>query len=319
MDAVNASRLLHAAIKPALGKPCVNTRMELRPTRLAPADWDAALAPGGLPLQQSAAYGAVAEAAGRRVLRLELWHGARILGHAQILRRGPVALLSRGPVWVGTPDPATRRAALRALGAAQPFLIVTPEAEEGAGLPLVTPRHVAEIDLTVGPTALRAAMAGKWRNRLVVAESAGLSLRPGGPRDLDDLIAREVAQRRARGYRALPPEFTRAVAALGPGAVRLWCARRKGETLAAMAFLLHRPWATYHLGWSGPEGRSVHAHALLLWTAMQAFAAEGMTRLDLGDVNTEDAAGLARFKIGSGARVRALGATVLLPPVRLRR
>lgn len=292
--------------------------MELRPTRLAPADWDAALAPGGLPLQQCAAYGAVAEAAGRRLHRFDILAAGQVIGHAQALRRGPVALLSRGPVWTGAADPATRRAALRALGAALPVCLATPEAEEGAGLPLITPRHVAQIDLTRGAAALRAGMAGKWRNRLVAAESAGLSIRPGAARDLDDLIAREAAQRRARGYRALPPGFGRAFAATAPGALRLWCAGRGGETVAAMAFLVHRPWATYHLGWTGPAGRAAQAHALLLWTAMQAFAAEGITRLDLGDVNTEDAPGLARFKIGAGAAVRPLGATVLLSPLRRR-
>lgn len=288
--------------------------MELRPTCLAPADWDAALAPQGLPLQQSAAYGTVAEAAGRRVLRLDITDQGRPLGHAQVLRRGPFALLMRGPVWAGAPDPAQRRAALRALGAAHPLLVATPEEAAGAGLPLITPRHVAEIDLARGAGALRAAMAGKWRNRLVAAESAGLDIRPGGPQDLEALIGEEAAQRRAGGYRALPPGFTRAFAATAPGAVRLWCARRGTETLAAMAFLVHRPWATYHLGWSGPAGRAARAHALLLWTAMQAFAAEGLARLDLGDVNTEDAPGLARFKIGAGGAVRPLGATVLLSP-----
>lgn len=293
--------------------------MELRPCSLSDSDWDATLAPGGLPLQQSAAYGAVARAAGRRVLRLEIRAGGDSIGHAQILRRGPLALLSRGPVWAGAAGSGLRRAALCAFGAAAPLLLATPEAETGAGLPLITPRHVAEIDLAPGAAALRAAMAGKWRNRLVAAEAAGLAVGPGGPRDLEALLAREAAQRRTRGYRALPPGFTRAFAATHPGALRLWCARRGGEMVAAMAFLVHRPWATYHLGWSGAEGRAAHAHALLLWTAMQVFAAEGLARLDLGDVNTEDAPGLARFKIGAGARVRALGATVLLAPLSLPR
>jgi lipid II:glycine glycyltransferase (peptidoglycan interpeptide bridge formation enzyme) len=81
-----------------------------------------------------------------------------------------------------------------------------------------------------------------------------------------------------------------------------------------MLFLLHSPWASYHIGWSGAEGRRTNAHALLLWQAMLRLREEGFTTLDLGDVNTEDAPGLARFKIGTGALVAPLGATVLVPP-----
>ena len=94
--------------------------------------------------------------------------------------------------------------------------------------------------------------------------------------------------------------------ALGLGTCTPWCCRWCG-------------WASYHVGWSGPEGRAANAHPLLLWSAMQALAAEGINRLDLGDVNTEDAPGLARFKIGAGANVRPLGPTILLPPLTLPR
>jgi len=290
--------------------------------RLDTATWSRALAPHGAPMPQHGTYGAVAEAAGRRVARAEIEAGGRVIGYAQILRRGPLALLSRGPVWAGDPGPATRRAALRALGAAQPLLIATTEAADpGAGLPLVTPRHVAGIDLTRPAADLRAAMKAKWRNRLVAAEAEPLDIRaePVARDTLDWLFAAEAGQRRARGYRALPPGFVAAWGLVDPEGLRLWTAWRNGERVAAMLFLLHRPWASYHVGWSGPEGRAAHAHPLLLWTAMQALAAEGIARLDLGDVNTEDAPGLARFKIGAGATVRPLGATILLPPVSLPR
>lgn len=288
--------------------------MELCPSPLSPADWDAALAPQGLPLQQSATYGAIAAAAGRRVTRVDLREAGRTVAAAQLLRRGPLVLLSRGPVWLGAPDPVRQAVALRALGSAFPLLVATPETAGAPGLPLVTPRSVAEIDLTRPLPVLRAALQGKWRNRLVAAEAAGLTVARGGPPDLDHLVAAESAQRAGRGYRALPPAFTRAWTALDPGGIRVWTAGRGGQTLAAMAFLLHGRTASYHLGWSGPQGRAAGAHNLILWAAIGALAAEGFTLLDLGDVNTDDAPGLARFKIGAGARVRALGPTVLLSP-----
>ena len=295
--------------------------MEIVWNRLAPSAWDMAIAPFGAPMPQHGTYGAVAEMAGRRVLRAEVLAGGGVVAYAQVLCRGPLALLSRGPVWAGEPDPALRRRVLHALGAARPLMVATTEtAVAGAGLPLLTPRHVAEIDLTRPLPDLRAAMSAKWRNRLVASEAARLDIaRSQAPEDLDWLLTQQEGQRQNRGYRALPPAFVQAWALADPDGIRLWIARRMGEPVAAMLFLLHRPWASYHIGWSGVEGRAAHAHPALLWAAMRALKAEGIARLDLGEVNTEDAPGLARFKIGAGAAVRPLGPTLLLPPLRLPR
>jgi hypothetical protein len=42
--------------------------------------------------------------------------------------------------------------------------------------------------------------------------------------------------------------------------------------------------------------------------------AEGVRWLDLGSVDTEKAPGLARFKLGTGAELKRLGATMLVLP-----
>ena len=102
-----------------------------------------------------------------------------------------------------------------------------------------------------------------------------------------------------------------AFAAANRGQARIFEARHQGATVAALLFLCHGAVATYHIGWSGPEGRARAAHHLLLWRAMIDLAARGITRLDLGMVDTVTAPGLARFKLGSGARCRALGGTWL--------
>jgi hypothetical protein len=52
----------------------------------------------------------------------------------------------------------------------------------------------------------------------------------------------------------------------------------------------------------------------MLARAAEALAAEGLRWLDLGTVDTEAAPGLARFKLGTGARLRRLGATCLVLP-----
>lgn len=303
--------------------------MRIDLTDAAAGDWR----PAALPLQQSHAYGEVLAGFGAGVARVELRCPSGARARAQVVRRrfGPLrlALLSRGPVWDGAPEPEEEAAALRTLGRHFRPLIATPEpavrngpgARPGpeplrAGLPLVAPRHRALLDLSAEPPALRARLAAKWRNRLVRGEAAGLDLRLGrpDPATVAWLLSADDVQQRRRGYRALPARFTLAWLARDPGAALLAEARLRGGRVAAMLFLLHAPWASYHVGWTGTAGRQVDAHRLLLWHAMLALKAAGFGTLDLGDVNIEDAPGLARFKTGTGAGVARLGATVLLRP-----
>ena len=78
-----------------------------------------------------------------------------------------------------------------------------------------------------------------------------------------------------------------------------------------MMFLLHGSAATYQVGWSNDTGRRLNAHNLVLWQAMQALQQRGVRQLDLGGVNTQRSAGIARFKLGTGGRVLRLAGTYL--------
>lgn len=250
-----------------------------------------------LPLQQSAAYAAAAAACGARVRWLEA-------------ANGPVLAVERGRLRLISRVAGLGRADLRRLARWPGLTVVTPEdGVRGLGLvPLVTPRHHAVWDLSGD---LRAGLAGKWRNRLVVAEAAGVRVRRGEAGTLDRLIAAEALQRRARGYRALPEGFTRA---LPPAALRLWDWQEAGKTGAAMAFVVQGASASYHLGWGSDAARAAAVHGVMLMRAAADLAAEGVRWLDLGPVDTEAAPGLARFKLGTGARVKRLGATMLVIP-----
>lgn len=110
---------------------------------------------------------------------------------------------------------------------------------------------------------------------------------------------------------ALPAPFT---LALPDSAVRLWEWRKDGQLQAAMAFVRHGRSASYHLGWASPVARLAGVHRLMLVRAAEALQTEGVCWLDLGSVNTDAAPGLARFKLGSGAALRPLGATLLVLP-----
>ncbi len=258
-----------------------------------------------LPLQQSAPYRVAVEGCGARVRLLDLGCGT-----AQVVERGRLRLMSRGPVWNGTVTAAEQRHALRRLARWPGLTVVTPEVgHSGPGLiPLVTPMHHAILPL--GPD-LRAGMARNWRGHLAQAERASLEVCPGGLAILDELILAEATQRAERRYRALPGRFSRC---LPKSSLRLWEWRPAGGLKAAMAFVVHGRSATYHLAWASGPARAAGVHGLMLTRAAEALWAEGVRWLDLGSVDSERAPGLARFKLGTGARLARLGATCLVLP-----
>jgi hypothetical protein len=317
------------ALSPATG-PGPGVRISVGWNDLTRAQWDAAHAAAGGAYQQDWAYGA-AMAAGNPHLRLARAALRRadgsLLGLAQVLSR-PVAMVARlalctlGPVWTGAPAADERRAALKALRSALPerwprLLVITPdEAAEPAAWRgfsrVMTGDATVRVDLTGREEHLRTALDGKWRNALGKAEKSPLKVQRAGskPAQYRWLLEAEARQREARGYRALPSALTEAwqaskAEASGDRAAGLavFRADHGQEACAGMLFLIHGSRATYHLGWSNETGRSHAAHNLLLWTAMLDLKARGLKTLDLGGVNTQSGAGIARFKLGAGGEV----------------
>jgi hypothetical protein len=278
------------------------------------ATWtDAADAAGFVAFQQGWCYGRAAAAMGATVRHAVIRDGTQHLALAQVLDKRGLRLLSRGPLWLAPLSMRDKRRVVRRLASIFGATMVTPEdVLAGPGLvPLVTSRHQAIWDLRPEPRVLRAGLHGKWRNMLATCERA--ALRFGRNRDgaLASLLAAEAEQRASRGYRALPPAFTQA---LPQAAMRVWDWREGGAVQAAMAFVRHGLSASYHLGWAGPVARARSVHQAMLWQAAMALRAEGVHWLDLGDVNTDEAPGLARFKLRTGAELRRLGATAWVLP-----
>ncbi|TAG17817.1 MAG: GNAT family N-acetyltransferase, partial [Rhodobacterales bacterium] len=258
-----------------------------------------------LPLQQSAVYADAVAACGARVRWLTL-----SCGRALAVERGRLRLVSRGPVWQAGATATDKRRAIRQLARWPGVTLVTAEdAVSGWGVvPLVTPMHHAIWDLSAD---LRPGMAATWRNHLAAAERARVKILPGNAATLQDLVIAEALQRQARRYQALPSAFTQAL----PGnALRLWQWRDGRGLGAAMAFIRHGTTASYHLSWGNEAARRAGVHPLMLTRAAEALFAEGVRWLDLGSVDTEGAPGLARFKLGTGASLKRLGATVLALP-----
>ncbi|QCP88037.1 GNAT family N-acetyltransferase [Cereibacter sphaeroides] len=283
----------------------------------------------GLPMQQHPSYGRACGGLGAEAFRLEWREGRRTLATAQVLARhlplvGRVALLSRGPVWM--PDIATERSEaamaelLSALDRRHRAVLVTPETADGGPfshggmIPAMTAAHVARLALAPELTALRAGLAPGWRNALTQAERMGLRVTETGlPDDPDHWLLRaEAAQAQARRYARLPPAF--ALAWARNGGTLLLSVEEACGPVAGILILIHPPWATYHLAWTSPAGRRLHAHTLLLWRAIERLKEMGIEALELGLIDTERTEGIARFKLGTGAAACPLGATWLRAP-----
>lgn len=272
-------------------------------------------------LQQTYAYGEVCFSLGRDVLRARLTSGTHI-GYAQCIARRVfgwrrIALMSRGPFWqMPPPQPVDAFQELRRSIPLARFgaFLATPEGQDAPrGVPVMSAATVAELPIFDDAEIQRRGLHQKWRNRLNRAEALAVNVERMNvtPALTEMLLARDAAQQRKRGYRNLPPDFLRSWARLYPEATHILVARKKGEICAAMLFLRHGTTATYHLGWRDAEsGTSIHN--LLLWKAMRGLACHGVERLDLGLLDTQNAAGLARFKLGTGAVARRLSGTYLL-------
>lgn len=295
-------------------------------------DWDAAHELGLGSYQQDWAYGAALKATSggvdvqRAVVRRA---DGTILALAQVTARafalvGRFALCTHGPVWVGQVSGAEKREAYALLKRSLPqrwprLLVLTPDEAVGENDGLSRMKRVMTGDATVlvdlarDEAALRSDMESSWRNKLSKAERSELVVQKAGvkPAQYRWLLEAEQTQRQKRGYRAMPLEMTeRWQDAKADGAngdkgagIAVYRADVGRDVAAGMLFLIHGKRATYHVGWTSDEGRRNAAHNLILWTAMKELKARGIAQLDLGGVNTQSGAGIARFKLEAGGKV----------------
>lgn len=275
----------------------------------------------GTPLQQSGTYAAVLCSFGCQSAVIEAREDGALIARARIYTRriGPlrVVWLPRGPVWATAATPNQMRRTLSALPGAAPWRALwamgANAGQPHRGLPIARGLQMAELDLTQDDAARRSSQNGKWRNTLKRAEGAGLTITTAAV-DITDtapLLAQEAAQRAKRRYAALPHRFTEKWVGLAPSDTLMLVASEAGTPVAFMLMLLHTPTATYHIGWTGPRGRRLNAHTLLLWRASCSLAQMGYARLDLGSIDAARSPGITRFKVGAGANLRNLGPTTL--------
>lgn len=163
------------------------------------------------------------------------------------------------------------------------------------------------LDLSPDIGRLRKQLAPKWRNRLVRAEKSGLSIRQSelSADPTHWLLMADQKQALGKKYRNWPPALTAAYASSANSTLLI----ETEDGSAAMLFLIHGKGASYHIGWRSLNAAG-GAHNLLMWFAMLFLKSRGIEVLDLG-VLPETAAGLCRFKLGTGAEKVQQGNTYL--------
>lgn len=283
-------------------------------------------------LQQSWAYGEALMALDVVIHRATVWEGDRLLAQAQFMCRRLAAYLfvascTRGPIWGADVSTAQRQAVYKHLRQGLPVsglkvvlfspdrsLAQTQEAEFKGLSRVMTGYSTVLLDLEKPLPQLKAALEGKWRNRLTKVlshEHLRFHMQPSLKR-CEWLLGKEVDQREARKFHGLPVEFVRAYidsAADHPRAFAVAYAELGKDTIAAMLFLIHGRVASYHMGWADGQGRQLNAHNALLWKAVAYFQDMDIKVLDLGGVNTHDLPGISRFKLGTGGQVLTLAGT----------
>jgi hypothetical protein len=286
--------------------------------------WDQAHVALGGALQQDWAYGTSLKALGVGCHRAEVILNGETVALAQFICRRygflvGIALCTRGPLWlkpVSADDQARiYRELKRSLPMSRPrFALFSPDAIDPRDPSLrkltrvMTGYSTVLIDLNQTSEQLRAAMEGRWRNRLVAAERSGLDIIQTGanPAQYGWLLEEEQTQRKSKSFYGLPLEFVERyinARAQTTKTTLILHAELNQERVAAMLFLIHGSAATYHVGWSNEVGRDTNAHNLLLWRAFEALRERGVRTLDMGGINTRQLAGISRFKIGAGGRV----------------
>ncbi len=300
------------------------------------AQWDRLSAQAGCSsLEQSWAYGeALSAVKNCRLRRAVIKQNGVPLALVQAFESGtvlplvPVRIL-RGPSWLAKTIPAADRALVLRLIKTRfrlgrrELLIWSPEladSQESCALMrtcgmrrMATGYATALLDLAQPAETLRAGLRGKWRNRLVVAERSDLDVHVAtGGRNLEWLIEQADLHRRRHGYVGTPASLVRALVrnAGGNEDVLVLTATTAGEKVAGALVFRHARTATYVLGWSNLAGRRRHAQNRLLWRAVTELRARGLEWLDLGGINAA-APGIARFKLGMGARPHVLAGTFI--------
>lgn len=278
------------------------------------AEWDGLIAACPNPhLPQGFAYGEGKAAKGWTVRRAVFSSAGRPVAFATILelRRFGLRLVTRvnrGPLFLDA-DPSDADvvgvySALRRRWRGP--LLIAPALPAGersdrqlrqAGFRL-RHRHSwrsGRIDLTPAEDKIWSGLASTFRNRFRKAEAAGVMLRIAcDDATFEWMLARHAENMASKGFAAADATLLRAMRAANPGDVLVYQLLVEDRPVAGMSVVRFGNLVEYHIGWFGPEGRTVNAGNFLMWNVMRESQRRGATQFDVGGLKAGD--GYTRFK-----------------------
>ncbi len=280
-------------------------------------------------LEQSWIYGeAVRDHYGMSVKRAVIQFDGESVGVFQIFEKQlfgivKVARLVRGPIWSKPQDEAMKGIAGSFSLLRRELLFWTPELSDTfdhatlmrkvGKRRMVTGLSTSWLDLSKTEEALLQGFSGNWRNMLRAGERENLKIRMRDDiKGVSTHLSAYDAFRKQKRFVGPPSELIQAMADNSQkGDIITLTAGTDQNPVAGVLLVCHGNSATYYTSWNSDEGRNKRAHNVLLWRVIQELQKRSIKWLDLGGLNTDSAAGVARFKIGLGGEIVTLSGTYL--------
>lgn len=235
---------------------------------------------------------------GRRAVSLPFTDEVPVLGGAH----GPPALAPATPGW--NPLDST----LRSLAAANRWRYIETRGADHPDAPAWDTFYSHTLDLSPGPEALLAACDSSTRRAVRKAQQGPLQVELSDSldavRDFHGLLCRT---RQRHGVPPQPFSFFAALQreALAPGNGFVLLARLNGQPVAGAVYLHFGAVATYKYGASDERFQQFRGNNLVMWQAINHFAADRFARLEFGRTDLSNQ-GLRKFKLGWGTRERTV-------------
>lgn len=281
--------------------------------------------------QQAWGYGAIFEHGDLEVSRFVAFDEGEAVAIGQIVTRRffgffKLTLLLKGPVWLKNISNDKKQKILANVRKRYPlkyfnlFAFSPEEVDErsydGMGFhQIITGNSTVVIDLKLSEDRLWQNLYSKNRTHIRKAKKSDFEVVYGDHNHphTDWLLGQERKQQKEKKYQGLPVELVKGYGQFSSPEKGVYTAFavEKGEPIAGALFLRHGRSATYHIGWNGPRGRKCRALNLLLWTMALKLKDAGVETLDLGGVNTEEGADIARYKLSFGGDVLSMGGTYM--------
>jgi hypothetical protein len=165
------------------------------------------------------------------------------------------------------------------------------------------------IDLRPNMEVLRANLHGNWRNKLVISEKNNIQFEIGSDSIFFDwMLDKYKENMNLKNFEGISISLLKEMFknSTVDNMVLIFRSHVNSIYIGGICLVLHGCSATYLLGWTDPQGRSLKANHLLLWKVVEYLRDNGIIWFDLGGIDEESTPGVTEFKTGIGGELNEL-------------